>query len=210
MIPASIRRTFRVKLPHIIAGLVAAAFLVPSGPSTQAYADPPPWAPAHGYYKKRNKNKNKHKTYQQQEQATASSPEFISGGRCNREDIGKALGAVLGGAAGATITEGDSRPIGIIAGAIIGYVVGGSIGRSMDERDRACVGQALEYAEDHETIAWNNPDQNTTYRVTPTNTYSADNGYCREYTRTSVSGDERTSERGKACRQADGQWKVIR
>jgi len=150
----------------------------------------------------------KRKTYQ--EEAATSHPVFVSGGRCNREDIGKALGAVLGGAAGATVTEGDSRPIGIIAGAIIGCVVGGSIGRSMDERDRACVDQALEYAKDHETIAWDSPDRNTTYRVTPTNTYTAENGYCREYIRTSVHGGEPTHERGKACRQADGQWKIVR
>lgn len=206
----SIRRTFRSKFPHLIAGIIATAFLVPSGTLTQAYADPPPWAPAHGYYKKRHKNKHKRKTYYEQEEVAASDPVFVSGGRCNREDIGRALGAVLGGAVGATVTEGDSRPIGFIAGAILGYVVGGGIGRSMDERDRACVGQALEYAEDHETIAWENPDRNTTYRVTPTNTYSVENGYCREYTRTSLRGGERTAERGKACREPEGRWKIIR
>lgn len=207
------RRPFSVSTAcAIVALLVAVLLLLPLGPSSRSYADPPPWAPAHGYYKNKHKNKHKQKrgSDYQYHDSEISQPIFVSEGHCNREEIGQALGAVLGGVVGARVTEGDNRPIGVIAGAIIGYIVGGSIGRSMDERDRACVGQALEYAEDDETISWRNPDQQTLYRVTPTRTYEAEDNYCREYTREAVIGDRKQIVVGEACRQPDGQWKIIR
>jgi len=177
------------------------------------YADPPPWAPAHGYYKKRPKHPDKHDRYvapieSRHEHLYEQIPPggFIEGGRCRREAIGKALGTVLGGVVGAKAS--DNEPVAIIAGAIFGFVLGGSIGRSMDERDRACVGQALEYAGDHGTVEWQNPDTGAQYAVTPTKTFQASGNYCREYTRTvTVAGDRETAY-GKACRQPDGAWRI--
>lgn len=172
---------------------------------SSAVADPPPWAPAHGYYKA----KPKHRGYGTGADIHAQIPPggYIYGSRCRYEAIGKAVGAVLGGAIGAEV--GDSEPIAIIAGAIIGFVVGGSIGRSMDERDRACVGQTLEYVDDHKTIHWRNPDTNIDYSVTPTKTYRYGERYCREYTRTATIEGKPQTVYGKACREEDGAWRIV-
>jgi len=167
--------------------------------------DPPPWAPAHGYYKK---GKHKPPKARAESGIYAEIPPhgYIEGGRCQREAIGKAVGAVLGGVAGARL--GDKEPVAIIAGAIIGYVVGGSIGKAMDERDRACVGQVLEYSDDHKTVQWVNPDTNMHYEMTPTRTFRSGETYCREYTRTVVIDGKRQSAYGTACRQPDGTWQI--
>lgn len=176
---------------------------------TIVVADPPPWAPAHGYHKQKPKYKYRESRPAAGVDIYAQIPPggYISDGRCQRESIGKAVGAVLGGALGAHV--GDNEPIAIIAGAIIGFVVGGSIGRSMDERDRACVGQVLEYTSDHKTIEWHNPDTDVQYAVTPTRTYRSGDDYCREYTRSAVIGGKTETVYGKACRQQDGAWKIM-
>ncbi len=182
---------------------------------TEVLADPPPWAPAHGYYKQKPKHPHKYERDKHRVRTEygyvdihADIPPggFITGGRCQRENIGRAVGAVLGGVAGAKI--GDNEPVAIIAGAIFCFVLGGSIGRNMDERDRACVGQALEHAGDRETIKWHNPDSDIQYAVTPTKTFSANENYCREYTRTATVAGKPQTVFGKACRQADGTWHI--
>jgi surface antigen len=182
-----------------------AACLAGSLVSGPALGDPPPWAPAHGYYKK---GKPKPPKSHPGSGIYAEIPPhgYIESGRCRREAIGKAVGAVLGGVAGARL--GDKEPVAIIAGAIIGYVVGGSIGKGMDERDRACVGQVLEYSDDHNKVQWVNPDTNMHYEVTPTRTFRSGETYCREYTRTVVIDAKRESAHGTACRQPDGTWQI--
>ena len=170
--------------------------------SNTVMADPPPWAPAHGYYKNKGKHKPPKRRGYDMHHSAVPPGGYIEDGHCRREAIGQALGAILGGVAGAEV--GDREPVAIIAGAIIGFVLGGSIGRAMDERDRACVGQALEYAEDQESIRWQNPDTGVNYRVTPTRTFSSGNAYCREYVRTAIVDAGQQKVHGKACREADG------
>ena len=46
--------------------------------------------------------------------------------------------------------------------------------------------------------------------VTPTRTYKDDSGtYCREYQTTVTVGGEEQKAYGTACRQPDGQWKIM-
>lgn len=181
-----------------------------------AWADPPPWAPAWGYHKDKgrgHKHRHHEREYEHERGGAAvvyASP-YISEGRCNREAVGKVVGAIAGAAVGSNIGKGDGRTAATIVGAIVGYMVGGSVGRSMDDADRACVGQALEYGQDHQPVAWRNPDTGASYTVTPTSTYAAaDGGYCREFTREGVIDGRRQTLHGTACRQADGSWKIMR
>lgn len=207
------RLSYTKKAVNYFIGILLSLPLALTG--TEVLADPPPWAPAHGYYKKQPKHPYKYEHDRRRVRTEhgyvdihADIPPggFITNGRCRRENIGKAVGAVLGGVAGAQI--GDNEPVAIIAGAIFGFVLGGSIGRSMDEQDRACVGQTLEYAGDRETIKWQNPDSGIQYEVTPTKTFRADQNYCREYTRTATIAGKPQTVYGKACRQPDGTWRI--
>ena len=207
-------RTIRSRLIRRAAhaGLVLALALGVSGAFEPAFADPPPWAPAHGWRAK-HKNKHKHKRYARAERAGSYldyAPTLgINRGSCSREVIGTLLGAAGGGYAGSHYGKGDGQLAAVGAGVFLGAVIGGAIGRSMDELDQNCVGHALESASDGQTIAWNNPT-GSHYELTPTNTYQTSSGrYCREYQTTAVIDGRSERLYGTTCRQPDGSWQLI-
>lgn len=175
--------------------LCSAVWAAPS-----AQADPPPWAPAHGYRAKKG-----HK----REQIVYVAPFGIDLGRCNRDLLGSVLGGAAGAALGSTIGDGDRRAVAIVGGTIIGAIVGGSIGRAMDQVDQHCVGQVLEHAPDGGPIVWTG-DGGPRYQVTPVRTYQDPAGrYCREYTASAVINGEPETIYGVACRQPDGSWRLV-
>lgn len=160
---------------------------------------PPPWAPAHGYRRKRRRGAEAY-----------HSPFKIAAGRCDRDEIGKVLGGVAGGVVGSKIGKGDGKTVATIAGSVIGVIVGGAIGREMDRLDRACVGQVLEYAGSSKQVGWTNPDTGKRYQVRTGEIFQkADDRYCREYTTTSTIGGREVQRFGTACRQPDGAWRLV-
>lgn len=187
---------------------------------------PPPWAPAHGYRRKQQEDgyREEHREivvhtevrdddrYREHESPEvefemASQKIGISSGTCNREAIGAVMGGIIGGVIGNKTASGDKKTLATIAGSLIGVVVGKEIGRKMDNEDAHCTNQALERAQDGQTIAWENPETGQQYSVTPYETYQQDDGrYCRKY-RAVVEGDSRTKRYGEtACRTDDGVW----
>lgn len=189
--------------------------------ATPVVADPPAWAPAHGYYKEKkipHYRPGQRRPYYRSDRehdllpwlVGGSTAGYIIGDRCNREGLGALLGGIIGGVAGAEIANGDHREVAIVAGTLIGVLVGKSIGRAMDQADSYCTGQALEYARDRQTIEWSNPAADARYQVTPMNYYeSRDGRYCREFiTEVTIAG-QRQRTYGTACRQADGSWRVV-
>jgi len=186
-----------------IAAVTLAVFAASFLPVAAAYADPPPWAPAHGWRAKhKHKGKEKYVYYK-------PAPFDIGLGRCNRDLLGAVLGGVAGGAIGASVTKGDNRTAGIIGGTIIGAIIGGVIGGSMDRVDQNCVGQALEHAEDGQQVRWRNPN-GYDYEVQPRRTYTGSSGqYCREYTTTAIVGGRAERVYGTACRNEDGSWRLM-
>ncbi|RDD62166.1 glycine zipper 2TM domain-containing protein [Ferruginivarius sediminum] len=181
---------------------------------THAQAEPPPWAPAHGYRAKHG-HKHKHKGrrggdryYDDRTQVDRTFG--ILDGNCNRELLGQVLGGAAGAAVGSQVGSGSGTTAAIVGGAIIGALIGGQIGRQMDQVDQNCVGQVLEHAETGQTVNWQNPDDGGQYSVTPRETYQRGDGrYCREYTaKARVGGDSQTVY-GTACRQPDGSWELI-
>jgi surface antigen len=174
--------------------LVASALLVSS-----AFAEPPPWAPAHGW---RKKNDPSYVGYTGKKWARDYG---VLEGRCNSA----AVGAVLGGAAGAVIGSQASekdRPVAIILGTTIGAVIGAKIGEQLDESDRACMGHALELAGEKKTVVWTNAATGVTYRLTPTRNLGSRQQPCREFSTALVSGKKRDAVAGVACRRANGEW----
>lgn len=178
----------------------AATLLLPMAPST--YADPPPWAPAHGW---RKKNDPYYTGYSGRDWRDHYG---IVDGRCNRSAVGAVLGGAVGGAIGSTVGKGDGRAVAIILGTVLGAVVGERIGRQMDEADRGCIGHALELAADRRTVYWTGAND-WNYRVTPLRNFERDGMKCREY-RLRVNGrgiDEDRQER--ACLVRPGEWRSL-
>lgn len=189
---------------RLTAGVLALLFTL--GLVAEAVAAPPPWAPAHGY---RAKQKYKHHHHYDDHDYHLDHYYGVLHGRCNRE----AIGAVLGGAAGGIIGHkvDDGGVVGTAAGAVLGVIIGSMIGRSMDEADRRCAGNALEYARDRQTVRWSTPHDQRDYVLTPYNTRQINGRYCRDYVMETVLEDgSREEVHGRACRQGDGEWRIVR
>jgi len=127
-------------------------------------------------------------------------------------------GAVLGGAAGgllgSQIGGGTGRLAATAAGTVLGLFLGSEVGKSLDKADRLYAQQTASRAFESNPVGqrsnWSNPDSGHSGTVTPTRTVYAGNGQpCRDY-ETTVTIDGRTeTATGRACRQADGTWKIV-
>lgn len=194
-------KTLRITLASTLC-LVAAA--QPAG------AEPPPWAPAHGW-------RAKHQAPQVvviERPVFYSLPVGIDRGGCDRglisnQTAGGLVGGALGGLAGSQIGDGSGRIVAIIGGVAIGSLIGSTIGRSMDAVDQACVAQALERAGAGQPVAWQNPDSGGRYQVVPAAPYERAGQTCREYTATAVVGGMQDTITGIACRLPDGTWQKV-
>ena len=142
--------------------------------------------------------------------AALVSTGMLSGCAMNQEQSGTLIGGAAGAAAGSAVGGGRGRTVAIILGALLGSQVGANIGRHMDEQDRVRTAEALEYKPTGQATTWRNPDQQTTYTVTPTRTYETAEGPCREFTMVAEVGGEPQQVYGTACRQADGSWKIVK
>lgn len=198
----------------VLAAVMAAGTLLPALP---AQAEPPPWAPAHGY---RAKHGHKHKgpdviyipVPTVVERGGRNLPYGFGRGTCDRslidgELIGTILGGAAGGLAGSRFGEGKGKLAAVAGGAILGTIVGGAVGRSMDPVDRACTLTALEHVPDGRAIRWNGGG--TPYELVPRDTFRDGGRYCRTYTTTaSVDGRPEVFS-GTACRREDGAWTIV-
>jgi surface antigen len=199
---------------------LAASSLVVVFSAPIAFADPPPWAPAHGW---RHHHKGEHEDqveYRRHEVIVEQNSAIVAGG-CNRnlvaatfsDSTANVLGSLIGGAAGGLIGnqfgKGSGKTAMTVLGAVAGVLIGGAIGRSMDPEDQGCVGQALEHSPDRHPVVWQNPSSGAQYQVTPVSTYEPQPGvYCREYTSQAVIAGKRDQVTGTACRQPDGSWRI--
>jgi surface antigen len=182
--------------PAIAAALALSLLPVPSP------ADPPPWAPAHGWRKKNDPNyvgytgKKWNKDY------------GVLEGRCNTAAVGAVVGGVVGGAVGSQVGNGSNRTIAILVGTAVGAVIGAKIGQEVDAVDRGCMGHALELTGERKTVTWSN--HGVTYYMTPTRNYTDRNMPCREFTTTTTVGKKKKAKQevvtGVACRQPNGDW----
>jgi surface antigen len=184
------------------AGLVIAMVAV-CGVAAPTFADPPAHAPAHGW---RKKHDPQYVGYTGHEW---SRDYGIIEGRCNRDEVGMVLGGIVGGAIGSQVGDGSGRAVAIVLGAVLGAVVGREIGRDMDDRDRACVGHALELARDGQSVRWQNRETGINYVVTPTNAFRSNGDQCRAFRLESSAGSRSRKTETGACLASEGTWKFM-
>lgn len=181
--------------------------------STSVYSEPPPWAPAHGYrdkHKIKHEHKNQlrqgHEYYDQQHGDDIG----IFSGRCNYEKVGTIVGAATGAVIGSKVVDKDDQVIGVIAGTVAGLIIGKTIGRAIDEHDRHCAGQALEFAGSGQTVTWHNPNTNIDYKITPVKTYQSDGLDCRFFTtQAKLANGQSSAHESDACLHNDGVWRTV-
>jgi surface antigen len=125
--------------------------------------------------------------------------------------IGSGVGAAAGGLVGSKFGGGSGQTVMTVAGILAGALAGGAIGRSMEPVDHGCIGRTLEHSPSKHTVAWKNPDSDSSYWVTPNDAYQRKDGTaCRHYQTTGLIEGQRQHLKGTACRQPDGSWKVQR
>lgn len=130
-----------------------------------------------------------------------------------KETVGLASGAVIGGILGSTVGGGSGQLWATGIGTLLGGLVGSEIGRSLDKADMLHAQQANQRAHSApigESIAWSNPESGNSGVVTPTRDGKDTSGrYCREYQQTIYVGGQQESGYGIACEQADGSWEIV-
>lgn len=178
-----------------------------------AAADPPPWAPAHGWRAKQN----------QQVARVPATPvvlvpttdaAYVTCDRSMLSENATLIGQILGGAAGALagsqIGQGSGNLAATGGGTLIGVLLGGQIAANIAPADAACAQYALQSARNGQTVGWNGPDGTQDFQITPQRTFTASGAdYCREYTSQAVVGGRTTTMTGVACRTPDGQWNIV-
>src|SRR5690349_14709701 len=123
-------------------GLIAIGFALSLWPIPAAKADPPPWAPAHGWRAKHQGGDDERGHHEHRHgEAVYEMPYGLAEHTCYRDLLGAALGGAAGGLLGSQVGHGSGRTAATVGGVLIGILVGGSIGRAMDQVDQACVGQ---------------------------------------------------------------------
>jgi surface antigen len=132
----------------------------------------------------------------------------------NKEIIGTAAGAGVGGLIGSQIGHGSGQLAATAAGVFIGGLIGNQIGAYMDEQDKQRARQAeydaLERYPDGGQSRWENPNNGHYGYSVPERTYQDSSGqYCREYQTTVVIDNHPQSGHGTACREPDGTWRLV-
>lgn len=127
-----------------------------------------------------------------------------------QEETGVLMGGALGGLLGAQVGDGSGTTAAIILGTLIGSDIGRNIGRTMDEVDRMRMAQALETQRTGSSTRWRNPDSAAAYSVTPTRTYEAVGGPCREFVMRATIDGVQDNIVGTACRSSNGVWRIQR
>ncbi|MEQ8815186.1 MAG: glycine zipper 2TM domain-containing protein [Thalassobaculum sp.] len=181
----------------------AAAVMLAVAPVATAYADPPPWAPAHGWRAKHDKHRHKRReevhVYHHYDQPDRyRQPVIVQQGPSfgcdrslltgNKTLLAQILGGAGGAVAGAQFGQGSGKLAATAGGALLGVLLGTEVGGSLDAADAACA----------------------RYSVVPTRTYQASGTYCREYTTRARVGGRTQEAYGTACRQPDGSWRIVR
>ena len=166
-------------------------------------AAPPPWAPAHGWRKKHDPH------YVGYEGRRWPSDYGVMRGDCDLQAIGAVLGGAVGAVIGSRVGEGDGRAVATVIGAVLGAIIGAQVGRSMDEKDRACVGHALELVDDGRPVFWENRYTGAQYTVTPGRALKGDR-ICREFLLDVAVKNRHDLSQQLACRSDDGKWSVVK
>jgi len=127
-----------------------------------------------------------------------------------KQDVGAVTGGALGGVLGSTVGGGNGKTAAIIVGTLGGALIGGAIGKSMDTVDQMKANQALESNRTNQPSSWTNPDNNNSYSVTPTRTYTGNTGQpCRDFTTNATINGQNQVINGTACRDSNGKWRIV-
>lgn len=131
-----------------------------------------------------------------------------------KQNSGAAIGAASGAAIGAAVAGRGDGLFGAVMGGMIGAIVGGGVGKSMDDADRRAMSRAqysaFEQTRSGEKVYWTNPDNGNSGYVMPQPAVQTNGQYCREFQQEITIAGQKQQGYGTACRQPDGNWKIVK
>ncbi len=134
----------------------------------------------------------------------------------DKKAAGTVIGSIVGLIVGSKLGSGTGRTVAMAVGGIAGAWIGSEIGQKLNERDqelaREAADEALENGKTGNTDTWSNPDSGNSGSVTPvSDSYeTVSNEECRDFESTVTVEGETEVAHGRACRQEDGSWKIVR
>lgn len=145
--------------------------------------------------------------------ACAADGQTNAWGMGNKQTVGTAGGAILGGLLGSNVGKGKGQLWATGAGALLGAFVGSSIGQSLDQADMAYHQQAFERAYSaplNEPISWNNANSGHSGTVTPIaqGTEASTRRYCRKFKQAIMIDGQAETAVSEACQNSDGTWTI--
>jgi surface antigen len=114
-------------------------------------------------------------------------------GRCDTAAAGEALGPQDGPRSIAVLVAGEADT---------------KVFESMDERDRACMGHALELVRKGSAAAWSNAETGRAYRLTMGQDYVHEGLPCREFSAVVTARGAHETVKGGACRRPEARWEL--
>jgi surface antigen len=140
------------------------------------------------------------------------APVYRSGGI--NEFFGTVLGAIGGGVIGHQIGSGSGRAAATVGGVLLGSLIGNRIGFQLDDYDRRLAYRSTQYALESmrsgSAVEWRGAESGAFGTVVPRPAFQNQAGqYCREFQETVIIGGRQESAYGTACRQEDGQWRIV-
>lgn len=130
---------------------------------------------------------------------------------CNptKQNVGMIAGAAVGAIA-APVIFGNSAWYTIVGGAAVGGVAGNYIGKKLDDRTSQQVAYTLNQAPDNQPYQFMNHEQNNVpdLTVTPLRSYQISNQLCRDFELSNQEAGKTIYEKGSACQQDNGDWKI--
>jgi surface antigen len=118
----------------------------------------------------------------------------VANGRCDTQALNAAISRQ-----GAQTRAYEGRQVATITG---------PVASGMDQKDRACVGHALELAGIERVVAWTNDESGARYRVIPLGGYVDRGMSCREFVTRITNGSRDETGRYRACSSGDGAWQI--
>jgi len=128
---------------------------------------------------------------------------------------GAVIGAVVGSRIGTSLGKRSGRILGASLGAIFGSMIGKEISRTLSQADirRAdkSAQKAMETGNTGKTVTWNNPDTGNSGTYKPISDRKQEgHKVCRDFESAVVIDGEKNVATGRACRQPDGSWKIVK
>lgn len=143
---------------------------------------------------------------------------FVFINSCANKEDNKFIGQILGSAAGVYLGSKVGSDIGrnftVIIGGAVGYLVGGKIAEILNDEDEEDfnnkISDSLDKNKDFEAQEWkSSKNKNVNGEIIPLNNYQIEEKTCRDFKKIVKINGKKIEEDATACRDEDGNWKII-